>query len=312
MSAIAAVTGANGFIGRRLCERLERAGWEVRSIVRRDFERGAVSDAFRGAAVVIHAAGATRAPTAAELRASNVELTRRVVDEANRAGVARLMVLSSQAAAGPAAALDAPVDELQTPAPIEAYGQSKLDAEQVVRSTSDVPWTILRPASVYGPGDRDFLPLFRLAGRGIAIHPANRAHWISIVHVDDLIDAISGAAASDAAAGATLFIANDEPAQWSELFKLAARASGRLSAELAIDIEVPITLVRAAALVGDAVARVTGHAGLLTSRKAALSEPRYWICSNAQAKRTLGFEPKVELRDGFADTHRWYREHAWL
>jgi nucleoside-diphosphate-sugar epimerase len=204
------------------------------------------------------------------------------------------------------------VDERQAAAPIEAYGQSKLDAEQVVRSSSEVAWTILRPASVYGPGDRDFLTLFRLARRGIAVHPANRDHWISILHVDDLADAVMSTFASDAAVGATLFIANDEPAQWAELFRLAARASGRMSAELAIDIEVPSTLVRAAALVGDAVARVTGRAGLLTSRKAALGEPRYWICSNAQAKRTLGFEPKVELRDGFVDTHRWYREHGWL
>jgi nucleoside-diphosphate-sugar epimerase len=312
VSAVVAVTGANGFIGRRLCERLEHAGWEVRPVVRSDFERSAVSDAFRGATVVIHAAGATRAPTVAGLRESNVELARRVVNEANRAAVARLIVLSSQAAAGPAAALDAPVDERHAPAPIEAYGRSKLDAEHVVQSASDVAWTILRPASVYGPGDRDFLMLFRLARRGIAIHPANREHWISILHVDDLVDALMSAAMGEAAAGATLFVANDEPAQWAELFRLAARASGRLSAELAIDIEVPSTLVRAAALVGDGLSRVTGHAGLLTSRKAALSAPRYWICSNAQAKRTLGFEPKVELRDGFADTHRWYREHGWL
>jgi nucleoside-diphosphate-sugar epimerase len=309
---IAAVTGANGFIGRRLSERMERDGWEVRRVVRRDFERGAVREAFRGASVVVHAAGATRAPTVAELRSSNVDLTRRVVNDANGAGVDRFIFLSSQAAAGPAPSRDEPVTERQPPHPIEDYGRSKLAAEQVVTSTAAGGWTVLRPASVYGPGDRDFLALFRLARHGVAIHPANRAHWISVVHVDDLVRAILAAATLGSAAGATIFIANDEPAQWAELFRIAARASGRASAELAIDVEVPSTLVRAAALVGDAAARLTGRAGLLTSGKVALSEAPYWICSNAQAKQSLGFQPEVELRDGFVDTHRWYLEHGWL
>jgi nucleoside-diphosphate-sugar epimerase len=309
---IAAVTGANGFIGRRLCEHLEREGWEVRHVVRRDFERGAVREAFRGVSVVVHAAGATRAPTVAELRSSNVELTRRVVSDANEAGVDRFIFLSSQAAAGPAPSRDAPVTERQPACPIEDYGRGKLDAERVVMSTRAGAWTILRPASVYGPGDRDFLALFRLARHGVAVHPGNRAHWISIVHVDDLVRAVSAAATLVSAAGATAFVANDEPAQWAELFRVAASASGRASAELAIDFQVPSTLVRAAALVGDAAARLTGRAGLLTSGKVALSEAPYWICSNAQAKQLLGFQPEVELRDGFADTHRWYLEHGWL
>lgn len=291
---------------------MERQGWEVRRIVRRDFERGVVREAFRGASVVVHAAGATRAPTVAELRKSNVELTRRVVDDANEAGVGRFIFLSSQAAAGPAPSRDAPVSERQPPSPTEDYGRSKLDAEQVVMSARGGTWTILRPSSVYGPGDRDFLTLFRLAQHGIAVHPGNRSHWISIVHVDDLVRAVLAAATLDSAPGATLFIANDEPAQWAELFRIAAQASGRASAELAIDFQVPSTLVRAAALVGDAAARLTGRAGLLTSGKVALSEAPYWICSNAQAKQSLGFQPEVELRDGFADTHRWYLEHGWL
>ena len=268
---------------------MERQGWEVRRIVRRDFERGVVREAFRGASVVVHAAGATRAPTVAELRKSNVELTRRVVDDANEAGVGRFIFLSSQAAAGPAPSRDAPVSERQPPSPTEDYGRSKLDAEQVVMSARGGTWTILRPSSVYGPGDRDFLTLFRLAQHGIAVHPGNRSHWISIVHVDDLVRAVLAAATLDSAPGATLFIANDEPAQWAELFRIAAQASGRASAELAIDFQVPSTLVRAAALVGDAAARLTGRAGLLTSGKVALSEAPYWICSNAQAKQSLGF-----------------------
>ncbi len=309
---IAAITGANGFIGRRLCERFRAAGWQVRAIVRRDFKAGAVTELVRGADVVIHAAGATRAPTVEALRESNVELTRRVVEAANASGAARLVFISSQAAAGPAADRRSPSVESSMPAPIEPYGRSKLDAEELVARNCSPPWVIVRPAAVYGPGDRDFLAVFRLARRGIAIHPANRRQWVSMVHVDDLADSIATCAGEPRAIRQTMFIANDEPVRWSELFRVAARAAGRTSPELAVDIELPRALVRASALVGDAYARVTGVAGLLTTRKVALSRPPFWICSNSRAKQLLGFEPRVELQDGFVDTYRWYVSQRWL
>src|SRR5512144_3001877 len=110
---IVAVTGANGFIGQHLVRRFSGAGWETRAVVRRDFEvnAGELERRFDGADVVVHAAGATRAPTVAGLRDSNVRLTARVIDAARRAGAGRLVVISSQAAAGPATSRDAPVTE---------------------------------------------------------------------------------------------------------------------------------------------------------------------------------------------------------
>ncbi len=309
---IAAITGANGFIGQRVCERLAQGGWVVRAIVRRDFESGAFVEQFRGADVVVHAAGATRAPTRALLRTSNVALTERVVTEANRAGVGRFVLVSSQAAAGPATSRSTPLDETSTSAPVEAYGQSKLDAEEVVRQSCTVPWTIVRPAAVYGPGDRDFLALFRLARHGVAIHPGNRTQWISIVHVDDVADAIGSCATQPPAVGRTFFVANDEPAQWHGLFRAAARAAGRSHPELGFEIDVPRVVVRAGAALGDVYALVAGKAGLLTSRKVALSAQPFWLCSGALAKRTLGFAPRIQLQDGFVDTYRWYVAHNWL
>src|SRR5205085_3258016 len=104
---IVAITGANGFIGRHLCRRFAHAGWEVRPVVRAD-SASAEAAKFRGADVVVHAAGATRAPTTAQLVASNVDLTKRVVEEAGRSGAKRLVFISSQAAAGPAGSREAP------------------------------------------------------------------------------------------------------------------------------------------------------------------------------------------------------------
>src|SRR5436190_7977390 len=210
---IVAITGANGFIGQHLCERFAETGAVVRAIVRRDLDSPAIDEAFDGVDVVVHAAGATRAPTRAALRTSNVELTKRVLAVARRANVARFVFVSSQAAAGPASFLDAPVTEDMSAAPIEAYGRSKLAAEHLVRETDGMSWVIVRPASVYGPRDRDFLAMFRLAQFGIAIHPGNRRQWISIVHVRDLVEGIVCAATVPDAAGGTFFLANPVPVQ---------------------------------------------------------------------------------------------------
>ncbi len=298
---IVAVTGAAGFIGRHLVARFEREGFDVRPIVRGDFESGRMESLVHGADVVVHAAAATRAPTVAQLRASNVALTARVIEAARAGRVRRLVFVSSQAAAGPALSLDRPIDETTMPAPIEAYGQSKLDAESLVRAAADLEPVIVRPVSVYGPGDRDFSTVFALARRGIAVHPANREQWISIIHVRDLVEGILHAATHPQAAGRTYFLAGDDPVQWDTFFRMCAAITNR---RLWLDIELPRSVITLAAHAGDMVAKLTGHAGLITTEKVKMAHPRFWVCSNARAKRELGFEPLVSLEEGLREVER--------
>lgn len=306
---LVAITGANGFIGRTLVRRFETDGWTVRPIVRRDFESGNLDRLVAGADAVVHAAGATRAPTRSRLVESNVELTQRVIDAARRGAARRLVFISSQAAAGPAPAIDQPVSEDMMPSPVEDYGRTKLEAEGLVRAAKDLPSVIVRPGAVYGPYDRDFLAMFRLAMRGMAIHPANREQWISIAHTDDVAAGVVLACTRPEAVGLTFFVANDEPVQWRDLFAVAASSAGR---RIRADVEVPAWLVRGGAFVGDVVSRVTGRASLLTSGKAALTAPRFWICSSERIRRALGYTAATPLSDGLADTFRWYRAQGWL
>jgi len=306
---IVAITGANGFIGQHLERRFVEGGATVRPLMRRDLHSERLDQLFDEADVIVHAAGATRAPTRAILRESNVALTRRVLAAAQRANVGRFVFVSSQAAAGPASFRDIPVTEEMSPSPIEAYGRSKLDAETLIRESGYASWTIVRPAAVYGPGDRDFLALFRLARFGVAVHPGNREQWVSIVHVREAVDGIIRVASDTQTNGGTFFLANDEPVQWSDLFRLAAASHGKA---LSVDIEVPTWLTGVAALFGDLAAKLSGKAGLLTSEKVALSKPNFWICSNERAKRELGFAPRISLEEGFAETREWYRANGWL
>ena len=330
---IVAVTGASGFIGSHLTAELAARGFAVRAITRarsrpKDFsslapaewvavdydDASALQRAFCDVDIVFHAAAATRAPTRQELERANVELTRRVLiamQSGKDGGARRFMYISSQAAAGPAASLEAPTRERDDPRPIEAYGETKLAGERIVQNGSggSIARTVIRPASVYGPRDRDFLQLFRLAHRGIALHPGNRDKWISIIHVRDLVEGMIGAATSPVASGRGYYLANDEPVQWSTLFELGASVAGK---RLSIDVELPHSLVALGARVGDVLARTTGTATLLGSEKLALSRPRYWVCSNECAKRDLGFRASTSLADGFAETYSWYAEHGWL
>jgi len=305
----AVVTGANGFIGQNLLRRFAAEGWDTRPVVRRDFQTDGLEQLFDNATVVVHAAGATRAPTRAALLESNVALTRRVINAAQKSRVGRLILVSSQAAAGPASSKDKPVTERSQEQPREAYGRSKLAAESILRTSTSIPFVIVRPSAVYGPADRDFLTMFRLARLGIAVYPGNRDQWISIVHVDDLARGSVLASTSARAAGGTYFIANDEPVQWKVLFRAAAQCASR---KLAVALEVPGASVRAGATLGDIAARVTGVAGLLTSDKVALGEPPFWICSNERAKRDLGLTPAISLEHGLCETYRWYLEKRWL
>jgi nucleoside-diphosphate-sugar epimerase len=289
--------------------RFSQAGWDVREIVRRDVELNGEMASFANADVVVHAAAATRAPSVAQLRDSNVRLTERMLVAARAAGVRRFVFLSSLAAVGPAQSRDAPVTEETPPMPIEAYGRSKLDAERLVAAATDLQPVIIRPAAVYGPGDRDFLNLFRVARHGVALHPANRDHWLSIINVVDLADAIVRAASASNAAGRVYCLANDEPVQWAELFRLAAKCATR---ELRIDIEIPELLVDIGARVGDLVAHATGRAGLLTTEKVVLNKGRFWTCSNERAVRELELSTFIPLQRGLCDTYHWYLDRGWL
>jgi nucleoside-diphosphate-sugar epimerase len=322
---IAVVTGASGFIGRNLVGRLRDDGHEVRCLVRNaggapppgvtqcaiDYDDPASiarSSALDGADVVFHLAGATRARSSAEFERANVMPTRSILAALVSRGLSpRFVHVSSQAAAGPASSNQRPIAEDDEPKPVEEYGRSKLLAERAVEA-SRVPWTIVRPCSVYGRFDRDFLRLFQLARRGMLVYPGVQHHWLSLLHVDDVVDGLVAAALGKASERRVYFLAAKSPIQWGDLGKTIARAAGRPVSH----INVPGSLIRALAHIGDLVAGFTVEAPLLNSNKAALSRHPYWVCNSARAEAELGWHPSRSLPDGVRDTYLWYDQSGWL
>lgn len=323
---IAVVTGASGFIGRNLVGRLRDAGHEVRSLVRSAGRSppdgsGSVVDfnepltlrncpALEGADVVFHLAGVTRAASHHQFHAGNVTPTRHLLEAlVGRRLAPRFVYVSSQAAAGPAEAMDRPVNEGDLPRPVEGYGRSKLEAERIVQSfDSRVPSTIVRPCSVFGPHDRDFARLFRLARRGFLVYPGVAAHWLSLLHVHDVVEGLVAAATETAAVGATFFLASDAPVQWRELGRQIESAVG----VRARHVDIPAPLVRAAAHVGTVAAAVTGVTPLLNTSKAAFTRHPYWVCDNRRAKTALHWQATRSLPEAVRQTYLWYEQSGWL
>ena len=323
---IAVVTGASGFVGSNLVRRLRRDGHEVRClhrtdtaapprtkayVVRYDEPRSLLEcRALDGADVIFHLAAATRAVRPSDFTSANVTPTRHLLGALVARRLApRFVFVSSQAAAGPAAALARPVLEDDAPRPVEPYGASKLEAERVVRSFGDhVPITIVRPSSIFGPFDRDFLTLFRFARHGVIVYPGVARHWLSVVSVDDAVEALIAAAASPAAVGGTYFVANAEPVQWRDLGSLVARAVAREVRHL----DVPAPVIRAAGVAGELVGLVTRRPMLASRSRATLSRQRFWVCSASRARAELGFRERRSLPDAIRDTYLWYLDHGWL
>jgi nucleoside-diphosphate-sugar epimerase len=327
---IAVVTGSTGFIGSHLVDLLLARGATVRALVRpetaaarRDarleqYEADLLDDrsvresrVWEGATHVFHLAGVTRGRTLSHFRAGNVFPTANVLAAlAARGGKPpRVVIVSSQAAAGPASSPDAPVTEADRPVPVEAYGRSKLQAEQAVaRYKDDLPITIVRPAAVYGPRDRDFLAAFRQASRRVALHAVPRDHSFSLVHVADLADALVRAAERPAAAGRTYFVAAETPVTWGQLYDEVAAAAGSRPLQL----QVPHAAVRLAAHAGDLLSTFTGRSTLLNRNKAALARPRWWLCDASRAREELAWNTRVALQEGVRDTYNWYVDAGWL
>jgi nucleoside-diphosphate-sugar epimerase len=319
-SRLVSLTGATGFLGQHIAEAFRIAGWRVRAIVRpgtpkpapSGIERrespltaGALAGAVAGSDVIVHAAGLTRARTAAAFDEVNVLGTRAVVEAANACG-ARLVQVSSQAAIGPGT-VERPAHETDPPRPVNAYGHSKLAGEIVIREQARVPWIILRPSAVYGPGDRAFLPLVQMAAHGLFPLAVPRATAFTFVHVDDVVRAVLMASEERAGSGDAMFIGHAEPHTTEAFLRhLAVIVRRRYR-----PIPVPRLAVRALARLGDLLWAV-GREPMLDSARLAEFGAAGFVCSVNHARDALGFTAAVTLPAGLEQTVRWYRDRGWV
>lgn len=324
----ALVTGGTGFIGSVLVERLLRERMQVTCVVRPGRHRrwlaplpvtcvswdyqdiSALADAVAAADLVFHVAGVTRARNRSGYIHGNYQVTQSLLAACAAYGPPRqrLIFISSLAAAGPS--LDGhPRREEEESTPVSHYGQSKLLAEKAVLDFSrHRAATIIRPAVVYGPRDRELLGYFKSIQWGVQPLPRRGAQGLSLVYVEDLVEGILLAVLSPQAPGRIYYLCDDEHYDWRQMGSLIAGVLQRSP----VILPVPPWLLRSICLVAGGAAWLTGEAPYLNPDKYKEMSQVGWICSNARARRELGFAPATRLLAGLATTAAWYRRQGWL
>jgi nucleoside-diphosphate-sugar epimerase len=322
----ALVTGANGFLGAWLVRRLRAEGHSVRALVRPGSEpgplagldvelaRGDVTDAaglpeaVRDRDVIFHLAGIRRAPRREDFFRVNAEGTRLLLEAcaAHAPGLARFVLCGSLASVGPSAV---PRREEEPFAPREWYGESKAESERLTLSFADrLPVTVARPTRITGPGDKENLLFFRLASRGIHLAFGRQERPLSWVDVEDCARAMVLLAERPEAVGQAFFVASPDLTSIEGLQREVARALGRRTRT----VNIPPAALRGIASLADVASRLLGRHLPINRKLVEQVLAPGWVCDPGKARRVLGFETRVTLRDSLDRSAAWYREVGWI
>lgn len=322
------ITGATGFIGSHVAERLNASGHRLRAIVRRSsdrkwiaglpveymegdyFDSRFVAGAVAGVDMIYHLAGVTKARSRDDYFRGNHAVTSNLLASVLRVnpGVRRFVHVSSQAAVGPSVP-GRPVDETAPFRPITTYGVSKMEAEkECLRFMEKLPVTIVRPPAVYGPRDTDVLEFFRTMAMGLQPLIGFRTKQVSLIHVADLARGIIMAGEHERSAGQTYFISSGKFYDWLEVGNLTAEIMRRKTWR----VKVPEWAVYAVAAVAQLLSGLGDKPAVLNIEKARDIVQDAWICDASKAARELGFREEMTLEEGIRSTIAWYREAGWL
>ena len=321
------LTGATGFTGGALANRLVNEGAEVTAFVRSMTraeplrEKGVhcrevditdakqVLRAFEPFDRVFHIAALYRTETSdrSEFTRVNVDATRNLAEAAKQAGVGRFIHCSTVGVQG---RIDhPPADEKYRTQPADHYQQTKLEGELVAREyfEAGLPGVVVRPAGIYGPGDLRFLKLFKAIQRGWFVLIGSGRSLYHFTYIDDLIDGF--------------MLAGSHPRALGEVFTIggASHVTIREAVDTIADVldrprpwlRIPAWPVELAAVACERICKPLGiNPPLYPRRLEFFTMDRSF--SIEKARSYLVYEPKVTLADGFARTAAWYRQRGLI
>jgi len=326
----ALVTGATGFIGSHLADLLLEKGYQVRCIYRKTsnliwlkdkpfelIEAGlsdpdSLKNAVEGIDYIFHSAGLVTARNDEEYLKANRDGTKNLLEAALKyaPNLKRFLLISSQTAVGPSASLDNPVNEKTPLHPITAYGRSKKAAEEEALKYIDrLPITIVRPPAVYGPRDIGIYDIFKVVNKGLITLIGFKKKYISLINSWDLCRGILLAAESENSIGKSYFISSDKFYSWEEVMGIIKTEFGK---KHIITIKIPHSLVLSIAGISEFFGRFSKKPPIFNYDKGKDFIQNFWTCSIENAKKDIGYEPKVSLEEGIRATLNWYKENSWL
>lgn len=320
------VTGGTGFIGSHLVDSLiEDTRWsEVKCLVRnrekwltgKQYSRvkgdlhsiSVLKEALQNVDVIFHLAGVVKAPTQKEFDYSNVEATENLIRVAQKAGIKKMVILSSLAAAGPSP--NNPLTEDAPMKPVSKYGKSKEKMERMIHDicTSDQSITILRPPAVYGPREDQIYTYFKILNKHVSpVIGDGKTPRISMVYISDLIRGIKKAADHTEPGVNTYFITGPDIYNWNQIKNISAKVLGKKP----LALHIRPSWVKKIAGIFETTASFLGSYPVF-NREKANELVLEWTCSGKKAETELNYFPDVSLEEGIARTIHWYKKHHWL
>lgn len=233
---------------------------------------------------VVYCAGSVRGRHPADFETANIKGVMAMLDameqvHSSSGKTPPMLLLSSLAASRPQ---------------LSDYACSKYEGEQLLRGKPLLPWTILRPPAVYGPGDREMMPLLKMIRRGLLAHPGPRDQRLSLLHVDDLTNAIvSWLSASQGCLHKSYAIDDGTTGgySWEAIGEAVSDGKFRMLAvpRLLLDITARTNLLFASLL---------GYKPMLTPGKVRELVQPDWLCDNSKFTDATGWKPKLDLKRG--------------
>ncbi|NIM98081.1 MAG: NAD-dependent epimerase/dehydratase family protein [candidate division Zixibacteria bacterium] len=325
------VTGGTGFIGSRLALRCMENGDSVRVLGQENtpaeeenrktieeggaevvlasvVDRGGVFEATKGVDLIYHLAAAQHEAGVSDqvFWDVNVAGTKNILEASLENKVDRVIHGSTIGVYG--STKEEEIDEQSPLNPDNIYGITKLEGENFVRSFRNrIPVVIIRISETYGPGDRRLLKLFKAIKKNAFFMIGNGENLHHLIFIDDLIEGFLCAARDEKAVGETFVFAGKEFLTTNEMVGIIAEELGTKIRK----IRAPLLPFLLLATLMEKGCRPIGIQPPLHPRRMDFFRKGFFF-SKEKPKRILGFDPKVDFREGVRKTVQWYEEAGYL
>jgi nucleoside-diphosphate-sugar epimerase len=323
------VTGATGYTGIVLVKRLLEAGTRVRAIARANsdlsplsemdvewvrgeiFDKETIHTAMEGVQYVFHVAAAFREAKSTEQDYWNVHVgsTQLLCGEAlKQPDFKRFVHVSTMGVHGHIE--NPPGNEKSVFAPGDGYQRTKAEADKWITEFGDknnLPYTIIRPCAIYGPGERRLLKLFKMATKSYFPILGQGKCWYHLVHVEDLVGGMLRSAVAENALGEAFIIGASEAIRLEDMAAIIAKVYHN---KLRI-LRLPITPFFLAGDLCELLCKPFKVEPPIYRRRVAFySKDRNF--STSKMRDVLGYQPVFDNEAGIIESANWYREHGWL
>ncbi len=325
------IAGASGFVGTHLAELAVSKGFDVFALVRKKSNTTRLPDSvflLRGDIrqyddvvrvikelkeedlqmdYIIHAAAITKSNSKEAFDETNFIGTMNLFKAFKEENYQpkKIVFISSLAACGPAGKKETVKEYDQSP--ITSYGESKLKAEKYIVSSAEIPYLIIRPTAVYGPGEKDLFTVFKIVNKHINPVLGFEEQALTFIYVKDLAELILASAQSEQKN--KIYFATD--GYTYEKKTLAKEISQALNKKT-IDLTLPLSLVKMIAYVSEFTASLTGKAAALNMEKYKELTAESWSCDATPFFKDMQFTPQYNLQKGIKETTQWYKQHQWI